>query len=371
LAGELIAANNAIGHVVKLAQAGDPSVPGLLKDRHADLEHLIGELQSSVLGMRVRPLRAVLQRFPRVVRELSASLNKSVRLVIEGDETEADKVIVEMLFEPLLHLVRNAIDHGVESQQARMAAGKPPVASVHIKARRQSDQVLIEISDDGSGIDAGRVREVAKARGVVTEDVLATMSEADIIDLIFAPGFSTVAEVTQLSGRGVGMDAVRKAVERIGGKVSIASRARQGTTVKLSLPFSVMVTQVMTVEAGGQMFGLPLETIIETVRVPQTAIATVGTAKAIVLRNRTIPVIDLPTRLGVERARGADAEATLVIAVANGEWGGFRVDRVVERLDLILKPLEGLLVGTPGIIGTTLLGDGRVLLVLDIGELLQ
>jgi two-component system, chemotaxis family, sensor kinase CheA len=302
---------------------------------------------------------------------MAASLGKPVRLTIGGDDTEADKTIVEMLFEPLLHIVRNAMDHGVESPTDRAASGKPAVASLGIRAERQSDRVLIEVSDDGSGIDSARVREVAKARGIVTEELLRTMVEPDIIDLIFAPGLSTATEVTSVSGRGVGMDAVRKAVERIGGKVSIASRAGQGTTVKLSLPFSVMMTHVMTVEAGGQIFGLPLEAIVETARVPQAAIARVGAAEAVVLRNRTIPLLDLATILGVEQARSVDTEATVVVVAANGEWGGVRVDRVVEPLDLILKPLDGLLAGTPGVAGTTLLGDGRVLLVLDIGAMLQ
>ena len=370
LAGELTVATNAIGHVAKLARASDPSLADLLKDRHGALEHLASELRRSVLRMRVRPLRAVLQRFPRLVREMSANLGKSVKLVIEGDETEADKTIVEMLFEPLLHLVRNAIDHGVESTSQRSAAGKAPTAQLGIKAERADDQVLIEVNDDGVGIDPEVVRRVAVTRGLITEEQALTLTEAEALDLVFAPGFSTATSVTEISGRGVGMDAVRRAVERVGGRVSIASVARQGTTVKLSLPFSVMMTHVMTVEAGGQLFGLPLEAIIETIRVPKAAISKVGAAPVVVLRNRALPVIDLATVLGIEPMADDDG-ATLVVAAGNGECGAFRVDRIVERLDLILKPLEGLLAGTPGIMGTTLLGDGRVLLVLDIAEMLE
>lgn len=371
LAGELMVVNNAIGHVVKLARAGDPSVSEVLKDRHGTLKQLIGELQRSVLALRVRPLHAALQRLPRLVREMSASLGKSVELHIEGDETEADKAIIEMLSEPLLHIVRNAIDHGIESPERRAAAGKPPCATLRISAQRSGDRVLIEVSDDGAGVDLARVRELAAARGAVAADQLSTMTDEDVIELIFAPGFSTVEKVTPVSGRGVGMDAARRAVERIGGQVSLTTRAGQGTTVKLSLPFSVMMTHVMTVEAGGQMFGLPLEAVIETVRVPPTAISMVGSAPAVVLRKRTLPLIDLAAALGVEPVSADASEATVVVAVANGAWGAFRVDRVADRLELILKPLEGLLAGTPGIIGTTLLGDGRVLLVLDVGAILQ
>jgi len=370
LAGELTVINNAIGHVTRLVRAGDPSAADLLKERQAALEHLVGELRRSALRMRVRPLRSVLQRFPRLVREMSANLRKPVKLVIVGEDTEADKTIVEMLFEPLLHLVRNAIDHGVEDSGERTAAGKLSTATLRIRAERSADRVLIEVSDDGAGIDVARVRNVALQRGLITEEQRLTLTEAEALDLIFAPGFSTSTKVTEISGRGVGMDAVRRAVERVGGHVSIRTVAGSGTAVKLSLPFSVMLSHVMTVEAGGQMFGLPLEAIIETTRVPQAAISKVGAAPVIVLRDRAMPVIDLAKVLGVEPQADVDG-ATLVVATANGECAAFQVDRIVERLDLILKPLEGLLAGTPGIMGTTLLGDGRVLLVLNIAEMLR
>ncbi len=371
LTGELTVAKNAAAHVAKLAQEEGNSLAGLLKERHLVLNRLVAELQESVLAMRVLPLRTVLQRFPRVVREMSANLGKPLKLEIEGDDTEADKAIVEMLFEPLLHIVRNAIDHGIEDADERTARGKPAMALVRILATRQGNQVHLEISDDGGGIDLDRVREVAKARGVATEEDLRAMSEMDIIDLVFAAGFSTATQVTELSGRGVGMDAVRTAVERVGGRVSIESRTGHGTTVRFSLPFSVMMTHVMTVEAGGQMFGVPLDAIVETISVPRTAIKGIGAAQAVVLRNLTIPVIDLASVLALRGETRADGDATIVITVVAGQHGGLRVDRIGERLEVILKPLDGLLSGIRGVTGTTLLGDGRVLLVLDIGELLQ
>lgn len=371
LTGELTVAKNAVGHVAKVAQEEGNTLAGILKERQSVLDRLIGELQRSVLGMRVLPLRSVLQRFPRVVREMSASLGKSLQLQVEGDETEADKTIVEMLFEPLLHIVRNAVDHGIESPAERAVRGKPAFAQIQIRASRQGDQVLVEISDDGRGIDLERVREVARTRGVASEEMLRSMPEADIIDLVFAPGFSTAATVTELSGRGVGMDAVRTAVGRVGGRVSIESRAGQGTTVRFSLPFSVMMTHVMTVEAGGQTFGVPIDAVVETVSVPKSAIAGIGAAHAIVLRDRTIPVFELASVLGLREDTADQSTATIVITAFAGQYGGLHVDRIGERLEVILKPLDGLLSGMPGITGTTVLGDGRVLLVLDIGELLQ
>jgi two-component system chemotaxis sensor kinase CheA len=373
LTGELTVVKNAIGHTAKLAQENGDSTAIQLRDHYGVLNRLILQLQNSAIGMRVLPLRSVFQRFPRVLREMSSSLGKPTELRVEGEDTEADKAIVEMLFEPLLHVVRNAIDHGVEDAEERRKKGKAAIATVLIRAARDGDQVLIEVSDDGAGVDVERVRTVAKERGVATDEDLAVMSASEIIDLVFAPGFSTAARITEISGRGVGMDAVRTAVDRVGGRVSIASRPGQGTTVGFSLPFSVLMTQVMTVEAGGQVFGIPLDAIVETVRLPKEAFSGVGGAQAIVHRNRTIPVVELKGVLnGAEDTWPRDeADATLVIAAVGGQLVGIHVDRPGERMDVILKPLDGLMSGTPGIAGTTVLGDGRVLLVLDIAEMLQ
>jgi two-component system, chemotaxis family, sensor kinase CheA len=308
-----------------------------------------------------------------VLREMSSSLGKAAELRVEGEDTEADKTIVEMLFEPMLHVLRNAIDHGIESREARRASGKPPVATIQLRAARDGDRVVIEISDDGAGIDVHRVRQVAMSRGLATEEDLRSMSEAQVIDLVFAPGFSTASTITEISGRGVGMDAVRIAVERVGGRVSIHSRAGQGTTVSIALPFSVMMTQVMTVESGGQIFGIPLDAVVETVRVPREAISGVGGARVIIQRNRTFPIVDLKQVLsaGNELRPLVEGDAAVVIASVAGQWVGICVDQPGERMEIMLKPLDGLLSGTPGIAGTTVLGDGRVLLVLGMAEMLQ
>lgn len=371
LTGELSVAKNAIGHLVKLAQNEGNALAGALKDRHGSLEHLVSELQRSVLAMRVLPLRSVFQRFPRLVREMSASLGKPVRLLLEGEETEADKAIVEMLFEPLLHIIRNAMDHGVEKPAVRASRNKPATATLEMRASRQGDQVVIEINDDGGGVDVARVREVALARGVASPEALAALSDQDAADLIFAAGFSTSATVTEISGRGVGMDAVRSAVERVGGRVTLASEFGQGTTVRFLLPFSVMMTNVMTVEAGGQVFGIPFDAVVETVRVPREAVSGVGGGQAFVLRDRTIPIIELAEALGADVQPSGGGDAIIVVTAVAGGLAGINVDRLGDRMEVMLKPLDGLLAGTTGIAGTTLLGDGRVLLVLDLGGMLQ
>ena len=375
LTAELTVVKNALGHVLKFAEDNDNApvkvVANALKRPQGDLDHLIGELQRAVLSIRVLPLRFVLQRLPRLVREISATLDKPAQLLIEGDDTEADKAIVEMLFEPLLHIVRNALDHGIEVPKIRSEHNKPAVATLRIRASRQGSHVLVEVEDDGGGVDVARVREVARQRAVASPETLDAMSDEEIIQLVFAAGFSTAAEVTGLSGRGVGMDAVRTAVERVGGRVVMESRAGVGTVVKLMLPFSVMLTRVMTVEAGGQMFGIPLDAVVETISVPQENIVGIGAARAIVRRDRTVPVFELAGLLQGREQRFATDEAIIVVATIAGQLGGLRVDHVGERMEVMLKPLDGLLTNLPGIAGTTILGDGRVLLVLDLAEVLQ
>lgn len=367
LTGELLIAKNAIGHSARLAQAeADPGQLAVaLKNQHLLLDRLIGELQRAVFSLRVLPLHHAFQRFPRLVREMTVALGKPARLIVEGAATEADKTIVEAIFEPLLHVLRNSLDHGLESPAERSALGKPAIATIHLRAARQGEHVAIEVEDDGRGIDVARVREVARQRRILSDAALDSMSEEGVVNLIFAPGFSTATEVTDLSGRGVGMDVVRTTVERLGGRVGVSSQSGRGTIVRFTLPFTVMMTQVLTVEAAGQVYGVPMEAVVETARVSRAAIVPVGATHAMVLRDRTLPVLDLGEALGrLGTASGSDANV-LVVNVG-GHLGGIEVDRLGSRLEVMLKPPEGLLAGVPGIDGTTLLGDGRVLIVLDL-----
>lgn len=369
LTGELIVVKNAIGHLAGLAQAGSHAVWPDLRKQHDLFERLLQQLQRAVLDVRVMPLRRVFQRFPRLIREISATLAKPVTLVMEGETTEADATVVESLFEPLLHVLRNAIGHGVEDAPGRVAAAKPAISTIVLRARRQLEHVIVEVVDDGRGIDVARVRQTALARQVVTPEQLAGMGDDEIVALIFAPGFSTAAEVTDLSGRGVGMDAVKTAVERIGGTVAAETRAGAGTTIRLILPFSVMMTRVMTVEVAGQMFGLPLDAVIETASVPRSAISPIGGGRAMVLRGRTLPVLDLSLELNLPATRTDTDEAKMVVIAHGDQLGAIEVDRLGDRMEIMLKPMEGLLQGMASIAGSTLLGDGRVLLVLDVQEL--
>jgi two-component system chemotaxis sensor kinase CheA len=370
LTGELLIAKNAIGHSADRAQ-GDGDARALavaLKNQHLALDRLVSELQRAVFSLRVLPLQQAFQRFPRLVREMATALGKPARLMIEGATTEADKTIVEAIAEPLLHVLRNGLDHGLEDAAERARLGKPATATIRLRAERHGEHVVIEVEDDGRGIDVARVREVARRRNAAPEAAIAAMSDEEAINLIFAPGFSTASQVTDLSGRGVGMDIVRTTIERLGGRVSVSSQRQRGTTVRFTLPFTVMMTQVLTVEAAGQVFGVPLEAVVETVRVGRSAISPVGAARAMVLRDRTLPVIDLGEALG-RKPRSPEGDVTVLVVAVGGQLGGLEVDRLGERMDVMLKPPGGLLAGIPGIDGTTLLGDGRVLIVLDLGEI--
>ncbi len=363
--------------VAEMAADSDDLTKSARDDVHAtalelhDHERALKAQHGELLRSRLLPFRHIAARLRRNVSQTAATTGKQVQLVIEGEQVQLDGDVLDRLTEPLLHLLRNAMDHGVENSSARAAQGKPSTATIRLRANRQGEHVVVEVSDDGRGIDVARVRQVARERNTVSDEILEAMSDTEAIDLIFAPGFSTASEVTDLSGRGVGLDAVRTAVERLAGRVGIESRAGQGTTVRVTLPFSVMMTRVMTVEAGGQMFGIALDAIVETVRIGVDSIVPVGAAKAIVLRNRTLPLVELAGALGVKREQSKETEASVVVARIEGHFGALHVDRLGEQMEVMIKPLDGLLSGMPGIAGSTLLGDGSVLLVLDLGELLQ
>ena len=327
---EMTVAKNSVGHIAKLAADSGSALTPALQDEHARLARLVGALQHTVLSLRVLPLRSVFQRFSRPVREMSASVGKPTQLLMEGEDTEADKAIGELLFEPLLHVVRNAIDHGIEPAAGRAAAGKPPVGTISLRARRQDEFVVIDVADDGGGIDVARVRQTAIARGVATTEGIAALADSAVVELIFAPGFSTAPNITGLSGRGVGMDAVRTTIERLGGRVEVDNRPGVGCTVRFVLPFSTMLVRVITVEAGGQTFGIPVEMVVETVRLDRAQIHPVGNASAFVYRKRTVPLTSaLPARWGMPIPRRGKAtlpwSSPMAAAILAGwksiDWG--------------------------------------------------
>jgi two-component system chemotaxis sensor kinase CheA len=372
LVGELVVAKNSLPFLARRAeqQFGARELGREIKDQYGVIDRIAQELQGAVMAVRMMPVGQVFQRFPRLVRDLARKLGKQVDLVIEGEQTQADKNVIEALFDPLLHMVRNSLDHGVERPDARRAAGKPEAATIRLAAQQDADQVVIEVTDDGRGIDPAVIKQKAYERGLLDEARLASISDEDATMLVFAAGFSTAEQISDLSGRGVGMDVVRDAVEKAGGRIAMNSRKGAGTTVRLYLPLSMAVSRVMTVTLDDRLFGIPMELIRETVKVPRHEIVRIKTSEAFVLRDQVIPLVHLAHLLQVpDQAAAAEEIAVLVVRVG-GQQIGLGISAFGEGMEVILKPLEGLLARIVGYAGTALLGDGRVLLVLDLKELL-
>ena len=373
LAGELVVAKNALAHSAKRVEQdlGGHELAGSIRRDHDAIDRLVVELHGTILQLRMVPVAQVFRSFPRLVRDVSRQLDKNVALVTRGETAEADKTIVDRLFEPLVHLVRNAVDHGIESPGQRRAAGKPETATISIEASRTGDRFLIEVTDDGRGIDPAVVRRKASEKRLVPADELTALTDEQVVDLVFAPGFSTAAEVSDISGRGIGMDVVRTVIEQIGGRVSLSSRVGTGTTVRLDMPMTIAMSRIMVVEAGGQLFGISMEAVSETVRVTPDRISQIKNNVGFVLRERVVPIVSLAELMKLpERAKEAAAARLFVVVEAAGRIAAFEIDAIRDRLDVVLKPMQGLLANARGYAGTTLLGDGQVLLVLDVKEIL-
>jgi two-component system chemotaxis sensor kinase CheA len=328
-------------------------------------------MQHAIMQVRMMPVGTVFQRFGRLVRDISRKLGKDVSLVIEGEDTEADKNIIESLADPLIHIIRNSLDHGIELPDVRQKAGKPAQGTIRVAARQESDRVILEIDDDGAGVDPQRVRRKAIERGLIPEDKAQNLTDTEAVQLIFLPGFSTADAISDLSGRGVGMDVVRTAVERINGHVELSSQHGQGTRLRLSLPLSMAVTNVMIIEAGGRRFGVPMDLIVETVRVHAEDIHHFKQARTTVLRGRIVPLRALHDLLTLDEGPSVneDGEHAVLVVRFGGENVGLLVDHFHGATDIILKPLEGVLAGLTGFAGTALMGDGSVLMILNPKEL--
>ncbi len=371
IVGELIIAKSGLLPLAAEARStGETSLSRRILSNHDEIERLVGSLYAAVTQARMIPFEQTFRRFPRLVRETAGRLRKAVDLVINGDMVEADREIVESLFEPLLHLVRNALDHGFETEPERLQIGKPPRGRLNLSARQRGDQIEIEVADDGRGIDPHRIREIATERGLIARHQAADLSDEDALQLIFAAGFSTTSSVSDLSGRGVGLDAVQNSIKVLGGTVELRSVAGEGTSFILKLPISFSLSQLMIVEVGSERYGVAMADVIETHRLPRAAIQSVRAGEAFVLRDRTIPLLDLRSMLQLPPQQSTSHDLKVLIVQSSGEKVAIAVDAIAERAETLTRPLTGLLHGIHGISGTTLMGDGRVLLVLDIEELI-
>ena len=373
LIGELIVAKNSLSYLARKAEAGASAqeLARDIKDQQAVVNRLAEEMQSAIMAIRMMPVSHVFQRFPRLVRDISRKLDKQVALELQGEETEADKNMIEALADPLMHMVRNSLDHGLEPPAERIAAGKTAHGTILLSAEQANESIVVTIRDDGRGIDPVRIRAKAVERGMLNAEAAAAMPDSEALRLVFAAGFSTAEQISDLSGRGVGMDVVRSAVERAGGRVELDSKVGEGTTVRVTLPLTMAVTRIMTIECGGHLFGIPMNAVVESVRLRPSSIRTIGATEAFVLRDRILPLLRLARVLELPLDAAADpgTDVSVLVLRTGQATVGLVIDAFRERMEAIVRPLEGVMAGLACFVGTTMLGDGRVLLILNVAEL--
>ena len=368
LVGELVINQAMLSQSVQEANfpSNSPVSQGL-----EEFMQLTRDIQDSVMMIRAQPVKSLFQRMSRIVREASSAVGKRVRLVTEGENTEVDKTVIERLADPLTHMIRNAVDHGLETREKRIAAGKPEEGLVRLTAAHRSGRVVIEVSDDGGGINRPRVREIAEAKGLIPEGL--SMSDTEIDNLLFLPGFSTASQVSDLSGRGVGMDVVRSSIQELGGRITISSEPGKGTTFSISLPLTLAVLDGMVVRAAGETLVVPLGSIVETLSLRDNEIRSVGPgANVLFIRETFVPLLDLAVALGYRHAmQSSDASVVLLITQEDGTRAALVVDSIEEQRQVVIKGLQDSYGHVPGIAAATILGDGQIALILDPVDLMS
>lgn len=391
LVGELVLSRNRImklGGGLEQTHEADPLVREF-SETLGRLDLVTTDLQSAVMKTRMLPIRKVLAKFPRMVRDLANKVGKKVNLQLIGEETELDKSVIEEIGDPLIHLIRNAVDHGLETPEERRAAGKPETGTVRLEALQEGDRIIIRISDDGRGIALEKVKKKALARGLVTAQELSTWGRGEIINLIFQPGFSTADQVTDVSGRGVGMDVVRTNISRINGTLEVDTEEGRGSTVTIKLPLTIAIIQALMVGVERQVFAIPLTSVVEAVKLGKGDLKTINGREVLTLRDRVLPLLRLSTAFNIaspgegeapaasvaacSRASGVvNADRGFAVVVALGEQRlGIVVDRLQAQEEVVIKSLGEFLGEIPGVAGATITGEGKVVLILDMAELVQ
>ncbi|WP_297055531.1 chemotaxis protein CheW, partial [Thermosulfurimonas sp.] len=358
LAGELVLARN------RLVQLANQKVDPELMQATQTLSLVTTEMQEAIMKTRMQPIGNVFNKFPRIVRDLARSTGKKVNLHIEGADTELDRSIIEAIKDPLTHLVRNSIDHGIEPPEERVQLNKPPVGTLVMRAFHEGGQVIIEIEDDGRGIDTEKVKRKAVEKGLITPEEAERMSDHEALNLIFKPGFSTAEKVTNISGRGVGMDVVKTNIERLGGSIEIRSVKGAGTTVRIKIPLTLAIVPALIVVSGGERYAIPQVSLKELVNIedPEKEIHRIGQSEFYRLRGNIIPLVRLAKVLGQ-----SDGQARSLVILTSGTMDfGLLVDEVRDSEEIVVKPLDRFLKGIPIYAGATIMGDGKVALILDV-----
>ena len=367
MVGELVLVRN------RLVRLGSELENETLQKAVGNLNVVTADLQTSVMKTRMQPIKKVFGRFPRVVRDLARNLKKEVNLVLVGEETDLDKNLVDALADPLVHLVRNSVDHGVEMPDVREANGKPRLGSIVLSAQQEGDHILLSIKDDGAGMDPDKLRGIAVKRGVMDQDSADRLSDKECYNLIFAPGFSTKTEISDVSGRGVGMDVVKTKISQLNGTIDIESKADVGTTISIKVPLTLAIMPTLMVMVQNQAFALPLVSVNEIFHLDLSKTNVVDGQEVVLVRGQPIPLYYLKRWLIKNGAMNTEKTKTghVVVVTVGTQSVGFVVDQLIGQEEVVIKPLGQMLQGTDGMAGATITGDGRIALILDIPSLLK
>ena len=341
-----------------------------LSEAISSLSRTSNELQEGVMKMRMLPISHLFNRYPRLVHDLTMNMGKKVELILRGEETELDKMIVEEISDPLIHIIRNAIDHGIESAEERLRANKPEEGKLILEAYQESSHIVIEVRDDGRGLDPQKIKDKAVSKGLYTEDDIARLSRREVTNLILQPGFSTAEKITGTSGRGVGMDVVKKNIEKLNGTLDIDTIEGKGTLMRLKIPLTVAIIHALMVRVGADMFTIPLANVDETVRISKDDASFVEGVEVIHLRGVALPIFRLAALFGVKSDQDLD-KSFVVIVNTDGQRIGFVVDEMLGQEEVVIKPLEDYVQDRSGFSGATIVGDGRISLILDVYELVK
>jgi two-component system chemotaxis sensor kinase CheA len=363
--------NEIYGDIFSLFDGFEASFKGSMakfRSTSQNLGRITGELQEGVMRIRMVPISQIFSRFPRLVRDLSKSLNKKINLVIEGEDTELDKSVIEDLLDPIMHSVRNSIDHGIESAEVRRAAGKPEEGTVLLKAANEGNMIVIEIGDDGGGIDVEAVKAKAVEKGLISQNKILTDVEA--FNLIFEPGFSTAKEITSISGRGVGLDVVRRSIEELNGTVTVNSEHGKGTKFTIKLPLTLAIIQGLLVRVGQEIYSIPITSVIESLRIKPEEIKKIDNYEVFNIRSDVISLLRLNRLFGIKTEEQQDYHFIVIVGTAEKKMG-FMVDSLIGEEDVVIKPLRDQFTNSPGIAGASILGDGSVSLIIDVSQLLE
>jgi two-component system chemotaxis sensor kinase CheA len=370
--GELVLVKSSLQSIAERfkGEAIDPGLAAGMRQVSRDLERRLGELQGGILEVRMVPLDQVFDKLARMVRKLGREVGKEVELSVLGGEVELDKLIVEELSDPLMHLLRNAVDHAIETPEVRQRMGKPRVGHITVSAVQRGHHVQLTVADDGNGIDEDRIREVAVARGLASSESVKGLSRREVMNLIFVPGFSTARQVTGLSGRGVGMDVVKNNIAALSGIIDLHTERGVGTRFEITLPVTLAIIRALVVKASGRTYAVPLNSVLEIIEVRSAEVRTVSTREAITLRGATLPLVRLSRFFAAGDRPPPDPIFVVVTGLAQ-ERLGLAVDELLGQQDIVVKPLGSLLAGVRGIAGATDLGQRTTVLVLDVGAIIE